>query len=382
MMRNFLRLALLVTTAAMVISCADKDEMSFREKEQISLDAWIAEHVGDKAVRIEDEEYTGMYIVYPDEREPDIVPKSGEWMLINYKGYDLDGNVFMTRDSVDAYREGTLTSITRYRPLYLQFSTHYKNLPDGVHYIFDKGLIRKNEKVTLYLPSKLTEGFGMMQYLNGYGGSRSFPSGQLMKLEVELVDIIGVAPMEYEENLVRKYVSQEGWNLSARDTIAKNLYIHITYNVPEKDRVKIEEEDDIELTYEGYFLDGYLLDTNIGELAIDLLGQELGEIDPEGRINIQRDTTAYTNPQKGKRSEFETSWIDAFKRVFESDTLSYDCSFKMAFTSDYGYQVQGNIKSGSTSTYTEIQSYTPLVFKVRILPKPGTDEDEDKDKED
>lgn len=372
-MRYFLRLLLLITAVGLLHSCADKQELSHREKEQISLDAWAKEHLIDMGIHAERLE-NGMYVVYEGERSPDVfnVPTSGDWVKINYQGTDLDNHIFMTRDSLTAYTLGSLTAYAHYCPFKVQYSHVAQNMPEGLHYVFEKKLLREGETIKLYMPSRLFTKIGALTWSSGFHGDVAFPTGSPSIMTVELVEIIGEKPEEHGIKEVEDFAVNT-LHLEARDTVVGNLFIAIDYDLPEEERVKIEKDDSLYISYKGFFLDGYLLDTNIGTVAKELVGKE---------IEIQRDTSDYVNPMKTTRAYLENNFIGAFKKVFESDTLSFNSSFKMVFSSQFGYQAVGNASSSTSSaTHTHVQPYDPLYFEVTIGDKIITEEDEDEDKD-
>lgn len=367
-MKSLIRITLVFTILFTLLSCADKKNVDSKDREQVSLDAWVEQHVINQGINAERQE-NGMYIIYPETRQPstgdDIIARS-DWIKINYTGTSLDGRVFMLRDSMKAYREGTISAYAHYEPRYFHYGDEkYTGVPIGLHYALSK--MRKGETCTLYLPSWLAKSPGILNTSNGFGGSYSYPTGMPIKMEVELTDIIGPNPMRYEEGVVKNYALNE-WGLTDKDTIAANLYFHIEYDVNEDhgERLKINKEKELRLVYATYFLDGYLLETNDADLCYELIGNNENK--------IRRDTSRYANPYNLVPKNASEFFPKAVSSVFETDTLEYYSSFKVVCSSEHAYGATGRSESAPS---TIVQPYTPLIYEVKILGRSDEEEDED-----
>lgn len=159
-------------------------------------------------------------------------------------------------------------------------------------------------------------------------------------------------PTEYEGMLVENY-ALERFDMIAADTVMQNFYINVTDSIAGSS--VITEDSLVYLYYKGMFLDDFVFDTNIEDVAV------------EEDIYVYSGTytpLSYT-PSDGDLIEaFYYALTDTTKRA-----MKYNDTFTMVFSSDYGYSYYG-----STDGSTEIQPYDPLVFEVQVLPYMGFEE--------
>ena len=96
---KFLRYALMaLVLAAGFTSCAEQVEIDMDEKEQQSLDAWIAKHVNNKGARAVRQE-NGLWIEVNDYGDTESMASNDTitWVKYNFTMRDMTGNVIFSR---------------------------------------------------------------------------------------------------------------------------------------------------------------------------------------------------------------------------------------------------------------------------------------------
>lgn len=385
-------------------SCSEEPTIDTKKFQQNSLDAWMAKYVNcDDTVAWR--QSNGMYVqVLPSTQPLDESLASADtivWVRINYTGRTLQNNVYLTRSENEARWQGTFTERTYYAPDYLYCGSTNTNMIEGQYYALKNefmidGVPTKmvqGSKVRLYMTSELAYGSYGTSNNQGYGGQFTLKGNVPTIEDLELVEVVK-DPVERENKLVADYAEQM-WGMNVADTIAEHFYLDKSnlLDVTLGDTLTVDST--AYLYYKGYYLDGFVFDSNIDSVQL----RAFGEI-------------THSDPLVYKPSEDKEELINAFYRAIPG--MRYGEWGRMVFTSLYGYGASGysaalqeeydsynnymsylyanlynsanrynsyydyyttnymyyNILTSSTleegEVVTEIPSYTPLVFEFFI----------------
>lgn len=385
-------------------SCSEEPTIDTKKFQQNSLDAWMAKYVNcDDTVAWR--QSNGMYVqVLPSSQPLDesLAPADTiVWVRINYTGRTLQNNVYLTRSENEARWQGTFTERTYYAPDYLYCGSTNTNMIEGQYYALKNefmidGVPTKmvqGSKVRLYMTSELAYGSYGTSNNQGYGGQFTLKGNVPTIEDLELVEVVK-DPVERENKLVAEYAEQM-WGMNVADTIAEHFYLDKSnlLDVTLGDTLTVDST--AYLYYKGYYLDGFVFDSNIDSVQL----RAFGEI-------------THSDPLVYKPSEDKEELINAFYRAIPG--MRYGEWGRMVFTSLYGYGASGysaalqeeydsynnymsylyanlynstnqynsyydyyatnymyyNILTSSTleegEVVTEIPSYTPLVFEFFI----------------
>lgn len=289
---KFLRYALMtMILSAGFISCAEQHQIDMDEKEQQSLDAWVAKYVnnnGERAIRQEN----GLWVEISDYGDTETMATNDTvtWVKYNFTMRDMTGNVVFSRYEDIAKWQGTFTKYTHYVPDYIVCGEYASNLLEGTHYLMrntmtkpdgTKFKIHKGTKGTIYIPSDLAYGATGTSNDAGYGGQFSLNGSVPSIIDFEIMHVTK-DPVKDEEKEVDEFIAGDaGWK-PANDTL-DYLYLDKKFRLPEGetaykgDSIKIDST--IKIWYVGKFLDGFVFDTNIDSIKRRVYGevQSVGE---------------------------------------------------------------------------------------------------------
>ncbi len=333
MRRIFLTLFVSAIVSGLVFSCARRDEQSFEEVEARALAEWINQNAPSaKPIG------NGIYMQLLDAGESGAsLIEDNDWVKLNYTGTDLYGNCYISRSEDVAKVQGTYSVYTHYAPDYQTMSMAYSTLVLGQYHALK--LMKKGAKAIIYVPS--TQAYGSYGYSasDGYNGQFSLAGNKPVIMTLEVVDV-AKDPVKYEEGLVMGY-AVDVMGMAVKDSVGKILYYQELSVLPDADGITVDST--VTLYYKGYFLDGFVFDTNI-----DSVGQR-----------VYKDNTLTYQAISYKPST--GNLVQAFKTVVPK--VTYGSWTRMVFTSSFGYGA-----SGSTSGNTAIPGYTPLAFDFYIMP--------------
>ena len=376
---------IIFAAAVTLMACADKKDEKYSEIEQRAFDTWMELHVNtDPSNPVAERLENGMYVQWLDRGAVANQLNSGDWFTMNYTGTTLPdkymngrGRVFMTRDSLVAKQENTFSPYTHYVPQ-RSLLKNTQGFPSGV-YDYVLKIMRKGDKARIFLPASKANSLSAFRTTNGYGGSYGASTGVAMIIDsLEIVDIIGPDPITWEFTAVENYAKNEwGMNIESEEgkveiknektgnVTALMFYQIITENYsgqnPTGEKPILKDEDDNDLNpevylwYAGKFMDEFLFDTNVDSIG----------------TRFRRNISAYDTLDYKIGSG---NLIPAFDSLFKRDVVPYDSHCRMILSSALGYP-SGNYNSSSTSVYTEIQRYEPIIFDVWVGPKPEEEED-------
>lgn len=371
-MKIFFRVtAAVIATILLTSSCTKSDKKeTFEEKAEQAFNKWMELNVNKNGVIKAEKQENGMYVEWlkhAPEGAP--APQTGDWLMLNYRGMNFTGynpetgkgDIFTTRHIEDArlfVQEASDTAYTHYVPQYMLYSNS-SGMMYGQYAALK--LMKKGDKVRLYLPEALASGGSELTTDNGYGGQMSQSTTPIV-FEMELADIVE-DPITREQRIVRDIAVKE-WQMLENDTVRANLYCQILDYVEGSDTVG--KDSVLTLHLAGKFAeDNFVFETNIDSIANRFRRTPF--------LEDTRYESYYVN-----FTHFRAAYDfldDAFKEVIEAGLITYGCRFRMVFTSEYG---DGNAEKISyVEPYTVVQKYTPLIYEVYVEPYKDEDEDDD-----
>ena len=151
---------LILSLAAILVSCVEEPSADFPQIEQMALAAWIDKYRPD--LKDNYQEKGGYYVEILDEGCADSIPVAGKsaWVWYDFTGRDLQGNVCISRNDATAMQQGTYTEYTHYVPYYRFSGEDSHTLMEGTYLAIFNELnlggksysARYGTKMRLYLP--------------------------------------------------------------------------------------------------------------------------------------------------------------------------------------------------------------------------------------
>ena len=242
-------------------SCIKEESVSNKEREKISLDAWIKINKPDLINNYQEEGGYYVEILEGDKNENLPVSNDGNdygseplmdqdtcWVYCNMTGRDINGAICMTRDGALADMCGTFSYSTHYVPFVNYCGENNMGLLEGTYLAMRHELkvgdgtykMRRGSKVRLYLPSSIAYGESGSQTEGGYEGQYSLDASRPLILDIEVLSAIK-NPSELELDMVKRYIGWEDpWQQATKpesekteeddDLNLKGLYYSYAYN--------------------------------------------------------------------------------------------------------------------------------------------------------
>lgn len=359
---EFFRRAVLLSAAVLLgVACSKSEEEPYIEKETRSFEAWMSKYINtDPDNPVAAKLTYGGYIQWLSSNDtiPEERPGWGDYVEINYRGMLLSdwdhtlekGSMFVTRYREDAERMGTYTYYTHYAPqLVVNSRTNY--LMGGMQDALQ--LMKVGDVVRLYLPylqSETSSTILTMTSGSGYDGETSNPSLQPVIVEMELVSVID-NPQTLEENYVIEY-ADTAWGKTLADTVRQYVFINVDEST--KTEYVATADSTVNLYYVARLAyDNFLIETNIDSVALD------SHRTAASTISFK----ASTSSDSDSGSSVTAMTVQALKEIFNTEEITYGCTFDMITTSLFGFGSTG--QTGSSSA-TEVQAYQPLIYRVYI----------------
>lgn len=359
---KFLRYALMSLVVAVgLTSCAEIVEIDMDEKEQQSLDAWIAKHVnknGTRAVR----QSNGLWVEIADYGDTKSMATNDTvtWVKYNFTMRDMTGNVVFTRYEDIAKWQGTFTKHTHYVPDYIFCGEYPANLLEGTHYMMRNTLTNHDgtkfnmhvgTKGTLYIPSALAHGATGTSNDAGYGGQYSLNGSVPSIIDFEIVHVTK-DPVKDEEKEVADFIASTGNWKPVNDTL-DYLYVDKKFRLPEGEEAykgdSIKIDSTVKIWYVGKFLDGFVFDTNIDSIK----RRAFGKIESTG------EALEFTAKEQGKSTDESgddnSSYIKAWNYTIPH--LLKGQWARIVATSFYCYGSTGQYRNGSATTTNSMDYY-------------------------
>lgn len=404
------RVALILLSAAAIVSCAKQEEESFSQIEQTSLDAWMSTHY-PQATR----HNSGLYTLELQAPTDTTKVRVGDWLSLEYTGRNLQNDVFLTRSQTTAQQQGSYTPYTHYVPDFVLATDPNTTMIAGQYEAVMT--MRQGQKLRLFMSSSLA--YGSSGYSNnvGYGGQYSLGDNVPAMLDVEVLEVVR-DPQAREMKQVIDYATSN-WGMNAADSLYEGMYLDIlTRNPIQSDTIGADST--VNVYYIGKFLDGFVFDTNVDSIQQQLYGEISDTTALEYVPSEQQMITAFYNAATkmrynetarmvfvsaygygnqgraaSKGSSSSTSYMNNYYNYLMMNSL-YGGSYYNNYGYDYGYNsydsyyynylysgLYGNNSSSSddgdsSKIHTEILPYTPLIFEIRTERKPTKSTSTDK----
>lgn len=328
-------LFLLLAVFGVIAFCSCEEEVDERESDELlRLQAYMSIHYPN----VQPTE-SGLYIII-DQEGTGAKPSDNDFLLFEYTGRNLDDYVFETTIKSTAEIYDLYSPQVHYAPRFIQYTplvpTIIKGLEEGFSYLKEGGVAR------FIMPSGLAYGD------RSYRGLLPYSS---VIFDIVLKKTIA-NPEEYEQQLIDEYISENYPDLIIEDAFVDGIYIleSAPSTVPEAESSEsIGNEETVELYYTGTFLDGWIFDTNVVEVATE-----------NDIYDSNRDYTSIS-VTIGEGS----GYIEGFSLALKNLQTFTDA--KILIPSKFAY---GEIGSSS------INPYTPLIFELNILAKTSAEDDD------
>lgn len=339
---KLLTLWLFVATL-MATSCAKEGSADYDVLEDNSLRAWMNENYpswesDDNWLRTDN----GVYIMWMERAAAtDSLAEKGDWVRIDYTGKTLDGNIFYTRDEGVAKVQGTYTRKTHYVDDFVYLYSENSTLPSGIYEALVN--MKVGDMTRVVMPSSMYKGSSGYNVTNvGYNGQWGLDGNKPLIIDSLVIKEVSEDPITLENRQVNSY-AQSRWNLSEADTLSQGLYVQLMTPFPVKrDSVVSSTKTDSILTcyYKGYFLDGFVFDSNIDSVQMRVWGEVVNEGPMEWDMT-------------------KSSMIEGFKEA--CCKACYGDRMRAVFTSAYGYGISGSaaraVAESSSSSTTDLTDY-------------------------
>lgn len=328
--RNAVIAAIFATLLA--TGCAEPTSVEYATLEDESLRAWMDENYAGwesnpDIKRTED----GVYIIWMERSAlpapADTIVKEGNWVRIDYTGKKLDGNIFYTRNAEVAKIQGTYSRRTHYADDFVYLYSENTSLPKGMLDALTN--MKVGDKTRVIMPSGMYRGSSGYSDTNvGYNGQWGVDGNIPVIIDSLTIREVSEDPITLENKLVNEYASSR-WNLNEADTLSKGLYLQLMTPFPLKrdSVIKAGSTDSLlNCYYKGYFLDGFVFDSNIDSVQMRAWGEVVNEGPMEWDMR-------------------KTQMIEGFKKACIN--ACYGDHLRVVFTSAYGYGISG---SAATAT--------------------------------
>lgn len=334
------------TVAAMSFSCAEEVTVNSADLENESLKLWMAKYYPDYP-----EVETGLFykIIKGENPKGESPDSSGDWVRVNYVGRDLQNNYFANTYKPLANHLGTFSYLTHFVPVMSQFVPSGRVMSPGV--ITALMDMQVGDSVDIFMSTRWASNGISSAPFNGFEGNISSVSNKPTRMSLRFISMTD-SPRKVEEEQVIAYAVNK-LKLEKKDTIKPGLYYKIIDAKPKADT--IPSDSTIGIKYTGRFLDNFVFDTNVEEVAKEnnLPAVETNDdtVTPWAPLSFNYDAS---------------SFVDGFKLVVKKMRVGETAI--AVFTSKYGYGEAGKYPSADDKgVRSVIQPYDPLVFEIKVL---------------
>ena len=320
-MKKINYLLCLVGAVLLLTSCAKEVDESADAAEQRYLDAYM--HVNTGKYPNAQLKASGMYFIPSLPQHAGVSPKDDNYLYMRYTSRSLDQTIIATSLDSLAKMLGSYSKRTYYGPqLYtMTAGTGVRGFQEGFSYM------KPGDKARLIMPSWLSN------YVES--GARAYSSPTIHDLELLRV-IPDIAA--FQTDSLKRYSAK---NFSGVDSLKRDWYFVSTAAGIGGPPVT---GDTIKIRYAGYFLDGFLFDTNIKEVAELNYGDD---VDPAATyaelVVIMDNDTEKMGVVKG--------FALALQRMSNGEKAT------TFFSSDYGYKA---------TTQGQLQPFSMLRFDIQV----------------
>ncbi len=354
MIKRGFRVLIMLLSFAYVYSCAENTAVENEIDYYESLDLWAQKNYPHLE---KNDTLDGVY--WKITKNPNGLtakPDDSTFVSINYTSMDNTGSYMVnTYDPNLARQLGTFSFVTRYdAPFKFKLGYYYGYYGlTHIHYLALKEMSVGDKIEILTAPAY---GYSTSNSIyQGYAGNIGIKS-TISVINIELVAMSDNAERDSELETLN-YAS-----LNDLDYIKSGIYMKwLVRNTNIADSLR--KDSLITLNYTGEFMDGFVFDTNLEEVAEanNIFDADRDYLPISYNYNPQ-DTSDYGSGNGG------TALIQAFKYVVENgmrlgDKVQFITSPEFAYGSSGKYETTGSL----------IYGYTPLVFTFEIL-KPEEEE--------
>lgn len=217
---KLLGLLMLFATLAM-FSCTESSSIDYTEVEQEIFDDWMALYYPEL---LENKQDDGYYIDIVTVGDTSGIPIRDSlcWVEYDMTGYDLYGNVSITRNDVVAWQQGTYSDYTHYVPYYRLSNPDYDEdndidlILECTHLAFtsyltigeqDDVVLYNGAEFTLYSPSSISSSDGT-DGSSGYGGQFTLSTLPFI-CKIKVVNVV-YQPTTHENEIVNAFAMING----------------------------------------------------------------------------------------------------------------------------------------------------------------------------
>lgn len=345
MIKKSLLFSLAILSTFSFFSCEQEVNEGFSD-ELLRLQAYMSLHYPN----VEPTE-SGLYYIILEQGDGS-TPQEGDFLFFDYTGQDLNDDVYETTNDSIADLHGIFSKSNHYAPKFIGYKSDRTPLLKGL----DEGFayIKEGSQARLVIPSPLAYGSKTYKSLNPY---------TTIIIDIDFHKIVS-DPEAFEIEQITNYLTQNYAELDIDQVIASlsedGVYIlEETLNEVEVDENEeevtdphqtIEEDDVISVDYTGKFLDHWIFDTSIREVA-----------EENGTYQSNKTYEPISVTIGG------SDYIEGFSLALKK--LKTNSSAKVIMLSEFAYGPYGS---------DNIQPYTPLIFELEVYAKTSTNNAETK----
>ncbi|MFR9503328.1 MAG: hypothetical protein SNH73_02600 [Rikenellaceae bacterium] len=225
----------------LTLSCTEYTSIDYTEVEQEIFDAWMAKYHPDLLPNYQEDGGYYIDIVTVGDTSSRALSDTICWIQYDLTGYDLYGNVCLTRNDVVAWQQGTFTEYTHYTPYYrLSDADNEDVLLECTQLAFTNELtigdqtdvlLYNGAEFTLYSPSSIASSTGTTG-TGGYEGQYTLSTLPFI-CKIKVVNMI-INPLEYDQMLVDAFAMTNGGLTVNPDS----------YNIYDDDEDEDDDDDD------------------------------------------------------------------------------------------------------------------------------------------
>lgn len=288
-------------------------------------------------------------------------PTDSCYVSIEFSASLPNGAYFLNTDPVFARQLGSFSFNTHYVPFKFRVAEwgRYYGLTKAQYEALKQMSV--GDEVEIVAAPNYGYDYSLDNMYEGFGGNAKIAKESMAHIKMKLVSFVLDAEKQAEED-VQKYLKDrseagEIWHETERGV----FYNKILINDNEADSVRVDSA--LKINYTGYFMDQFVFDTSIKEVAED------NNIYDSNRKYVPSDF--YYN--KGDTTNFGGSgetgnYIKSFKGVIEKMRLGEKvimiCYPSKAYGAEGKYSLRGPL----------IQTHTPLIFDIEIIKKEEEEE--------
>ncbi len=265
-MKRYLSIIIPFVAAAVMSSCAANEEDIGTRLSRDTFDAWVKKNAPN-AVAV-----GNVYVEYIEHG-----PAAGKmpvlghsWVMLNYNARTFKDEVFFTRTDSISKRVGRFAYTTHYSDELIVFTSDNARLCKGL--IEGLKSLHVGDSVRIYIPSD--QGYASAMSMNeAYTGESATYANLPVIFDVRLKDVISDAYI-WERDSVRNY-AKINWGLSPDEEIKNTTgnnperyygaFLHKLFENPAGDT--ITSDSSVFVNYAQYYMDGFLLTTNLDTIA-------------------------------------------------------------------------------------------------------------------